>query len=98
MSDFSPSLFPLEHTFFVAPYWADSDIRDDGEVSYRVRTSQASAQMSLVSEFISERQNILFEGEWMLLVEWNEIPEFSGSDDEVPLKIPPVIFFKKSHN
>lgn len=34
VNDFSPSLFPAEHNYLVAPYWADIDISSSGQISY----------------------------------------------------------------
>ena len=82
ITDFSPSLFPLEHNFIVAPFWSDVDISNGvGRIRYEVHTTSSvgSTFLSNVSQFIQEQMNTSFTGQWMLLVEWDEVPQFAGS-------------------
>ena len=77
MNDFTPTLFPEEHSFLVAPYWSDINILRGGvsaEIPYEVHTS--GSLLSQVNAFISEEQNVSFSGQWMLVVEWREVPPF----------------------
>ena len=81
ITDFSPSLFPLEHDFIVAPFWSDVDISTGvGQIRYEVHTTSSvgSTFLSNVSQFIEEQTNTSFTGQWMLLVEWEEVPQFAG--------------------
>lgn len=73
------SSFPPAH--LVAPYWANNDISNRvGSISYEVHGSGISATyINLVSTFISQQQQVRFNGNWMLLAEWNGVPQFSGS-------------------
>lgn len=65
----------------MALFWADHDPRPSGQISYEVHTSNTPV-MSEVSTFVSLQQNINFVGTWMLLAEWNSVPEY-GSDTKV---------------
>lgn len=70
---------PSSHV--VAPFWAENDISHRvGHVAYEVHDSETSATyLSLVSAFISGHQQLHFNGTWMLLAEWNSVPQFQGS-------------------
>jgi len=65
----------------VAPFWASNDISNRvGIVSYEVHSSAASSSYTnLVSSFISQQQQVQFNGTWMLLAEWHSVPQFGGS-------------------
>ena len=81
VDDFSPTLFPEEHTFLVAPYWSDINIVRGGEsakIPYEVHTS--GPLLSQVNAFISEEQSVSFSGRWMLVVEWREVPPFGTGE------------------
>ncbi len=83
-SDHSPTQFPEEHTFFVAPYWADTDIANStiAIVSYEVHQTRTGNEPSIrlneVSQFVRDQQNISFVGDWMLVAEWNQVPPFGS--------------------
>ena len=74
-SEYSPS------SYVVAPFWAQNDISHRvGHVAYEVHNSENSVTyLSLVSAFISGHQQVHFNGTWMLLAEWNSVPQFQGS-------------------
>ena len=44
--------------------------------------SNGSTETEIVSQFISE-ENFIFTAEWMLIVEWNRVPQFGGPRSEV---------------
>ena len=79
--DFTPRRFPADD-FIIAPFWSDVDIRSVGDISYEIHTSSTAA-MSLVSTFISQRQQIDFTGTWMLIAYWNNVPRFGRSTSNV---------------
>ncbi len=73
--DFTPSLFPEELPFSVAPFWADIDISSGGEIRYEVHTSASNTSfLATVSSFITAETESVFMGEWMLVAEWREVP------------------------
>jgi len=80
---FNPVLFPesTSYSYLVALFWADHDPRPSGQISYEVHTSNTPV-MSEVSTFVSLQQNINFVGTWMIVAEWNSVPEY-GSDTKV---------------
>ncbi len=71
--------FPL--AYLVAPFWANNDFNNRvGAVSYEVHTSEiSSSYIDLVSTFISNQLQIKFNGSWMLVAEWSNVPQLSGS-------------------
>lgn len=86
---FEPELFPslifvTRNRYVLAPFWADHDIQFGGNVQYQVFQGGVSSlvdqQLEFVSIFIrnqfTDAGNFL--GVWMLVVTWNEIPQFAG--------------------
>lgn len=75
--DSSPSLFPSELSFAVAPFWADVDISNGvGEIRYEVHNASSDPVIAEVSAFVSQQQQTVFQGEWLLVAEWRDVPEF----------------------
>lgn len=77
----SPHLFPGTsfYNFLVAPFWSDNDIRRDvGAVSYWVYTGQSDS-LTFVSTYISQQEQVKFNGTWMLAAEWSSVPEYLGN-------------------
>ena len=86
---FSPS---FSDAALVAPFWADNDISNRvGAISYEVHSS--GSPISRVSTFISQQQQVQFSGSWMLLAEWNNVPQFNGSTDDVCTKLYTLYIF-----
>lgn len=86
----SPRLFsPSSSSYMVAPFWANSDISMRvGSVSYEVHSSQASSDyIDLVNSFISRQQQVQFNGTWMILAEWKDVPKYNGSLDDVSIEL-----------
>lgn len=70
--DLTPSLFPKELRFAVAPFWAPIDIDvNNAQVFYEVHTNTTANRA--VSDFISRETQTVFVGRWALLVEWREV-------------------------
>lgn len=71
----------------VAPFWASSDTSNRvGTVSYEVYRSETSQKyISQVSMFISQQQQVIFNGTWMLISEWSNIPQYGESVTVVSL-------------
>ena len=77
----TPQLFSstFSDAYLVAPYWASNDISNRvGNISYEVHSS--TDYVIQVSTFISQQQQVQFNGSWMLLAEWNNVPQFNGSN------------------
>ena len=77
-----PSLFPgyyyLRRFYVVAPYWADHDIRRDGNVFYetfeRGRSRNDDVVLDTVSHFLRLNNEALsFSGTFMILAEWQDV-------------------------
>ena len=73
-----PLLYPNGPAFTVAPFWADNDIREEGEISYEVHSS-GSPLISEVNSFIRSRQGVEFAGTWMVIAEWFQVHEYPYS-------------------
>ena len=57
-----------------------------GGVSYQVFDNSQSESLSWVSTFISQQQQINFTGNWMLVAEWKDVPEYLGESSIVSIK------------
>ena len=79
---FSPS---SPFTYIVAPFWANNDISNRvGNITYEVHTTEISPRcITLVSSFISQQQQVRFRGNWVLVANWNSVPQFGGSLTDV---------------
>ena len=87
-TQFTPELFPIESLYLVAPFWADIDISVGvGAISYQTY-STGSLLLDSVNAFISDEEDSDFIGHWMLLVEWNNVPQFGGPTFQVSIYIP----------
>ena len=76
----SPHFFPGTsfYNFLVAPFWTDNDISSGiGSVSYQVHDS-ATESLTWVSSFITQNHQIRFNGNWMLVAEWRNVPQYHG--------------------
>lgn len=78
--DLTPDLFqPLSssHDYMVAPFWANNDISQGyGNVSYEVHDETSSPHLlRWVSTFISQTSQANFTGRWMIVSEWQQIPQ-----------------------
>ena len=59
---------------FVAPYWIDNDPSIEGNVSYSV-VVRDNELLQTVSNYIAQSQRISFNGTWMLIAYWLDVPE-----------------------
>ena len=78
--EWKPELFPVGSMYLVAPFWNDIDIRDTevGDISYQVY-STGSPLLETVNTNISDEENINFTGHWMVVAEWDSVPEYTVS-------------------
>ena len=75
--------------YMVAPFWANNDLPNRiGSISYEVHNHEISSNyISSVSAYISQQQQVRFNGSWMLLAEWNNVSQFGGSLSVVSNKL-----------
>ena len=71
--------------YIVAPFMADTNIASgQGRVSYEVHNlSTDSIQLSRVNTFIRQQKQNTFSGNWMLVVEWNDVPQSGQANSRV---------------
>ena len=82
-SPYTPQLFPYQSQYLVAPFWDDVNIAVGvGNISYQVY-SIGTPPLDTVNTIISDKENINFTAHWMLVAEWDEVPAFRGSPDQV---------------
>ena len=104
-----PSQFPgfyyLRRFHVVAPYWADHDIRREGNISYetfeRGRSESDDNVLDKVNAFLQLRMSLNFYGTFMILAEWRDVhpyPHGSGSFDYFELYYPSISEFIKQVN
>ena len=78
----SPEQFPtrsdsVRSRYVVAPFWSDHDTRVNGSIFYQVHNltnDQASLLLlEKVSSFITNQTGGNFSGQWMLVVQWDQV-------------------------
>ena len=68
--------FPGPDTLLlIAPFWDDVNTNDGGTISYEIHTSGDSLQ--LVSGYVSSQIGEVYEGYWMMVIFWDQVPPFS---------------------
>ena len=80
-SGFSPFLFNENTNLpLVAPFFTDIDISNGvGQIDYEIHTSDTSGSiLSQVDSVINEHTGTSFNGEWMLVATWEQVPAFGG--------------------
>ena len=82
----SPVHFPGTSSsyYLVAPFWARHDITTIAEVSYEVHNG-STGLLSHVSAFIRQQQNTDFSGQWMVVAEWTDVPQYGSTSVVNPL-------------
>ena len=81
-NSYSNSLFPgsVSDRYLVAPFWDDVDITGgNGEISYEIHDS--GYYLDHVSGFIRAIRPSEFQGTWMLVVYWDAVHHFIGTDN-----------------
>uniref|UniRef100_A0A914EJJ9 Uncharacterized protein n=1 Tax=Acrobeloides nanus TaxID=290746 RepID=A0A914EJJ9_9BILA len=82
MSEFTPSCGPVPQRFrMIAPFWADVDARNTGDIFYRQTTNSSilkKAQQELETAF-SDIKNLQLE--WALVATWHNVTYFIDLDD-----------------
>ena len=72
-----PGHFYLRRFHVVAPYWADHDIRTDGNICYetfeRGRSQNDDLTLDRVNTFLQLNMASNFSGTFMILAEWNGV-------------------------
>lgn len=66
------------YNYVVAPFWADVDITISGYIAYATFTS-GSPVLNQLSSFIRDQEDSFFSGNWMIVAEWNSVPEYGRS-------------------
>ena len=75
---FPSSLSTVANAYLVAPYWDDVDIRLAGNISYEVHSRSSNNPgsnqlLDQISQFIEDSIGESFQGDWMLIAEWEEV-------------------------
>ena len=81
----SPFSSTSAQNYVIAPFWSDIDIsRGYGNIKYQsyyynFDGSTARSLLNQVSTFINGQLDTSFSGTWMLVAEWDQVPEYSES-------------------
>ena len=75
---FPSTLSTVANAYLVAPYWDDVDIRLAGNISYEVHSRSnnnpgSNQLLDQISQFIEDSSGDSFQGDWMLIAEWEEV-------------------------
>ena len=79
------SLRHSSSNYIVAPFVADTNIATGtGNVSYEVHnTTTSPGLLSRVNSYVQEIKHSRFSGTWMLVTEWNTVPQSGQSTSRV---------------
>jgi len=82
---YEPQEYPLSGLLsqfqIVSPFLADHDARKNGNIRYKVYT-ESSQNTRTVSSFIRNKGfSGDFEGTWMVVAEWSDVPMFPAQDN-----------------
>ena len=85
LTSLPPAAFPLSgNRRLVAPFWADVDIRKNGQVFYRENASDPrllqQATVDVTNTFVDHRK---FKATWVFVVTWYEVPFFGASGNNI---------------
>ena len=77
--------------YLVAPFWVDLDYSSGGSISYEIHSciSENGVSRELLertSSFVSSAKNLSFQGTWMFVERWEEVPGVTSSDNTVSLQ------------
>ena len=81
-----PVLFPDTSTYdyMIAAFWTVNDIAFSGSVSYEVHSSETSSSLLRKVNFhINQKLDNDFEGSWMMITHWNQVPQYESSKNLV---------------
>ena len=81
-TDYSPFLFHENISYFlVAPFFTDIDISQGvGQIDYEIHTEITSLSLlSEVSLLINEHVQTDFNGEWLLVATWDNVPPYGDN-------------------
>ena len=79
--EFMPFIFDGSRNLsLVAPFFTDIDIsRDIGQVSYEIHTDSSSTGiLSQVNSLINEHKQTQFNGQWLLVATWEDVPAYGN--------------------
>ena len=72
-----PGYYYLRRFHVVAPYWADHDIRKEGNVFYetfeRGKSQNDDSMLQRVNDYLRYKTGSNFSGTFMILAEWNGV-------------------------
>ena len=69
---------PTPGISIVAPFAANTDLTRTGSVRWKTFFSH-NAGTTFISAYISSRLGVSFNGTWMLIVYWYDVPQYLGS-------------------
>ena len=64
----------------MAPFFTDIDITLGGQINYEIHTVTTSQSiLSEVNSLINEHTQTEFNGEWLLVATWDNVPPYGGN-------------------
>ena len=85
---FESDTFPLNGDKFriVAPYWADVDLWEGGEVFYRVSSTNAKLLQQASDDVTSVYSDLKgFQAKWILVATWYNVPFYGAYDSFIEI-------------
>lgn len=80
VSQYTPDAFPLgDNRSLVAPFWADVDTRNGGDVFYRETTDPNLLQQATNDVTATFVDQTTFKATWLLIATWYKVAFFGAS-------------------
>ena len=79
--------FPLSKSIqILSVFLSDHDARTQGEIRYRVYNEPLAPEVKDASAFLRNKGfSTDFEGSWMMVAEWRDVPQFGTDFNRVSL-------------
>ena len=79
-----PEIFSNDSSYdnIIAPFWADADPSQGGDVSYQIFTPENGSEwLDMIGKLVDYREGFTdyAVGEWMLVAEWHQVPPFNST-------------------
>ncbi|XP_063960929.1 uncharacterized protein LOC129268173 isoform X2 [Lytechinus pictus] len=81
VSTFIPSPFPSQGVGYIAPFWADVDITEGGNIYYRQMMDPAEDDITSleINRIICQTFRVQFEANWIFVVTWDAVAYYGST-------------------
>ena len=86
VSSYTPEPFPIKDQYFIAPYWADIDTGEGGEIYIKETTDISLLQVAndIIQSATTQAMGISqYSPQWMLIATWHNVGRYTTHHDKV---------------